>query len=137
MSAVAVTQAGDFEEAKEQQQCECKIQKEEAKEEVQKAETEETLLPKGFRVCPSCKELIEITNGCSSVHCRCGANMCYYCGAGPFNDSGSCYEHLKKEHDGYFNLPPDYRKFMRGENVPDEELDAFYAKYPALKNYKI
>ena len=126
MSAAAVAQTGEIEEAKEQPQCECQHQKEDPKEEAKE-------LPQGLRVCPSCKEIIEITGGCCNVHCKCGALMCYYCGAGPFNDSGSCYEHMKKEHDGPFKLPPDHRKFWRGENVSDEELNEFYAKYPNLK----
>ena len=98
---------------------------------------EKTLVPLGDRVCPYCKSIIEKSEACNHLHCSCGKHFCYYCGAGPWDDSGPCYDHLSKEHRGCFNDPPDYRKYIKKENVSQSELDEFYTKYPQFKDLRI
>lgn len=33
-----------------------------------------------WKFCPSCNELVERSEGCKSISCRCGAVFCYHCG---------------------------------------------------------
>ena len=40
---------------------------------------------------------------------------------------------MNAEHGDILKGPPVYRKHFLGENVSDEELAAFYEKYPYLK----
>jgi len=89
-------------------------------------------LPPGFRICPSCKRMVEKTQACNHISCSCGKHFCYYCGAGPWDNSSPCYTHLM-EHGGCFNDPPDYRKYYLHENVSDNELNNFYRQYPQYK----
>ncbi|EOA28884.1 hypothetical protein CARUB_v10025138mg, partial [Capsella rubella] len=42
---------------------------------------------KRWRQCRKCQHMIELSEGCSSLICRCGHKFCYDCGA----DTGSCY----------------------------------------------
>lgn len=35
----------------------------------------------GWRRCPRCLTMIEHTKACRRIHCRCGAEFCYVCGA--------------------------------------------------------
>ncbi|CAL9234162.1 unnamed protein product [Arabidopsis halleri] len=41
---------------------------------------------KSWRQCSKCKQMIELSEGCVHVICRCGHEFCYGCGA----DAGSC-----------------------------------------------
>ncbi|KAK8845827.1 hypothetical protein M9Y10_020750 [Tritrichomonas musculus] len=97
---------------------------------------EKTQVPLGDRICPYCKAIIEKSEACNHLACNCGKHFCYYCGAGPWDSSGPCYDHLHKEHNGYGNDPPDYRKFIKHQKVSDAELEEFYRKYPHLKNLR-
>ncbi|TGZ80823.1 hypothetical protein EX30DRAFT_307012, partial [Ascodesmis nigricans] len=35
---------------------------------------------RGWRECPGCGEMVEKTQGCNHVRCRCGQEFCYKCG---------------------------------------------------------
>lgn len=89
-------------------------------------------VPLGFRICPGCKRPVEKTEACNHIHCKCGRHFCYYCGFGPSSDENSIYNHMRKEHKGFFNDPPDYR-LLKKENISKGELIKFYTKYPHLK----
>ena len=91
-------------------------------------------LQPGFRICPNCHEMVEKSEVCNHLHCRCGADFCYYCGAGPFSTAEECYNHLNTQHGGYSKNPPDYRKFCQNDTtVTDAELEAFYNYFPHLR----
>lgn len=94
---------------------------------------EEFHLPPGFRVCPACKNVVEKSQACNHMSCRCGKHFCYYCGFGPTNDSGPIYSHLSEKHGSYYNDPPDYRKYCKGETIKDADLTTFYAEYPQFR----
>eukprot|EP00775_Hariotina_reticulata_P005403 gene5403-biopygen7207 len=40
----------------------------------------------GWQQCPGCSFLVERTQGCNYVHCRCGVGFCYVCGKRYKND---------------------------------------------------
>ncbi|EFN60118.1 hypothetical protein CHLNCDRAFT_17822, partial [Chlorella variabilis] len=42
----------------------------------------------GLRRCPGCGQMVERTQGCSHMHCRCGAVFCYSCGKSKKRGSG-------------------------------------------------
>ena len=99
---------------------------------------EKTRVPLGDRVCPYCHVIVEKSQACNHIACRCGKHFCYYCGAGPWDSDSPCYDHLRCEHGGHSNDPPDYRKFIKNEtNVTEQELNEFYLKYPQLKHLEI
>ena len=89
-------------------------------------------LPPGFRRCPGCKRIIEKIEACNHMTCKCGKHFCYYCEWGPADSSGPVYDHLRHEHGGCFNDPPDYKQ-LRGQSVSPDELNQFYQKYPKFK----
>lgn len=86
-----------------------------------------------MRVCPACQFVVEKSQYCNHLACRCGKHFCYYCGYGPADDADEIYSHLDELHDGYSNDPPDYRKYILHQNVSDAELVKFYIEYPHLK----
>ena len=66
------------------------------------------------------KNIVEKSEFCNHIAYTCGKHLCYYCGAGPFNNSDDCNKHLSEKHDGHSNNPPNYRKY-KGEGVSDDE----------------
>ncbi|KAL6786485.1 hypothetical protein J3E68DRAFT_215692 [Trichoderma sp. SZMC 28012] len=53
----------------------------------------------GIKGCPRCSRLIEKTDGCDHMTCKCGAHVCWVCLAS-FGESGECYEHMRRIHGG-------------------------------------
>lgn len=52
----------------------------------------------GIKDCPKCKTHIEKTYGCNHITCGgCQTHICWFCMA-TFNEAGSCYGHMSKEH---------------------------------------
>ena len=99
---------------------------------------EKTPVPLGCRVCPYCHAIIEKSQACNHLACNCGKHFCYYCGAGPWDTSSPCYDHLSKEHSNCFNDPPDYLKFIKHDtSITDQQLEDFYSKYPQFRNLKV
>jgi hypothetical protein len=37
---------------------------------------------RGWRRCPECKAMVELSDGCNHISCVCGAHFCYDCGKG-------------------------------------------------------
>lgn len=92
-------------------------------------------IPKGYLICPYCGKVVEKIENCNRVTCICGKSFCYYCNAGPYNTSVECYQHLNDMHGNYYKDPPDYLKFVKGDNsITDEMLEDFYRQHPNIKN---
>ncbi|KAI8139093.1 hypothetical protein BJV82DRAFT_660146 [Fennellomyces sp. T-0311] len=52
-------------------------------------EARQLAMSKNWTRCPKCKQMIEKSNGCNHVTCRCGADFCHRCGS-YLNDSNGC-----------------------------------------------
>ncbi|CAH8263642.1 unnamed protein product [Arabidopsis lyrata] len=62
---------------------------------------------KSWRQCSKCKQMIELSEGCVHVICRCGHEFCYGCGA----DAGSC-SHGHAYYFSYEDLEPEVLGLM-------------------------
>uniref|UniRef100_A0A7N0TIA9 RNA helicase n=1 Tax=Kalanchoe fedtschenkoi TaxID=63787 RepID=A0A7N0TIA9_KALFE len=49
------------------------------------------------KTCPTCCRVIEKSEGCNHIECRCGAHICWACLA-TFSSSEDCYHHLRSVH---------------------------------------
>ncbi|KAK0632507.1 hypothetical protein B0T14DRAFT_34942 [Immersiella caudata] len=45
---------------------------------------------RGWKACPSCKYVVEKTDGCNHISCVCGTHWCYRCGKAPYDSHGPC-----------------------------------------------
>ncbi|KAK4451514.1 hypothetical protein QBC34DRAFT_57111 [Podospora aff. communis PSN243] len=45
---------------------------------------------RGWKACPSCKRVVEKTEGCNHISCVCGIHWCYRCGKAPYDNHGPC-----------------------------------------------
>jgi hypothetical protein len=52
--------------------------------------------------CPKCKAAVFKISGCNHIHCHCGGHWCWKCGES-YKTSGEVYDHMQKEHGGYFD----------------------------------
>ncbi|XP_057829663.2 ATP-dependent RNA helicase DEAH11, chloroplastic [Cryptomeria japonica] len=50
--------------------------------------------------CSSCGFIIEKTEGCNHINCKCGKHICWVC-LESFDSSEGCYNHLRSVHGGY------------------------------------
>jgi hypothetical protein len=57
------------------------------------------------KICPRCKNGIELIDGCDHVSCPCGAHVCFKCLAS-FDTAPECYRHMDDAHRGPFNFGP-------------------------------
>ncbi|KJA22746.1 hypothetical protein HYPSUDRAFT_201842 [Hypholoma sublateritium FD-334 SS-4] len=73
----------------------------------------------GFKKCPSCSVLIEKTEGCNHMTCRCGAHICWICLS--IHTPATIYYHLNNAHGGIYNELP------AGVNREDQDENAFLA----------
>lgn len=99
-----------------------------------------TKVPPGFRKCPNCGQFVEKTSACNHISCSCGKHFCYYCGAGPFNTSDECYDHMSKTENverspgRHWEFPPDwYRYIEKPHPVSDDVLNRFFDAYPQFR----
>ena len=99
-----------------------------------KVEEDEEAVPPGMRVCPNCGLIIVKIAECNHIRCCCGKHFCYYCGAGPWDDGVKCCGHIRKEHGGLFNDPPDYIYYIQEKDVPRTTLQSFYCAYPQWRS---
>lgn len=53
----------------------------------------------GAKDCPRCRAVIEKTEGCNHITCRCGAHICWRC-LKTFSGVNLCYNHLFEVHGG-------------------------------------
>ncbi|KAI0890797.1 hypothetical protein F4806DRAFT_370652 [Annulohypoxylon nitens] len=53
----------------------------------------------GIKDCPRCKTPLEKTDGCNHMNCICGVHICWVC-LKVFDDSTSCYLHMRDDHNG-------------------------------------
>lgn len=87
---------------------------------------EELAKKHGYKKCPQCDVLIEKTEGCNHMSCRCGAHICWRCMAvsdhrGPFNGT-TIYEHMNNVHGNIYEQVP------VGINLGQVENRAFVAE---------
>ncbi|KAK0483859.1 hypothetical protein IW261DRAFT_985039 [Armillaria novae-zelandiae] len=62
------------------------------------------LQQRGIKKCPTCSRLLEKTEGCNHMTCRCGAHICWRC-MGAF-DVGEIYDHMNVAHGGMYGDEP-------------------------------
>ena len=70
------------------------------------------------RDCPSCGTPTQKTGGCDHIQCTvpgCGAHWCFFCGKK--SNAHEIYEHMRKEHGGYYGGRVDE------EDLPEEDWD--------------
>uniref|UniRef100_A0A8H8CHA8 RBR-type E3 ubiquitin transferase n=1 Tax=Psilocybe cubensis TaxID=181762 RepID=A0A8H8CHA8_PSICU len=72
--------------------------------------TEELAKEFGYKNCPQCDVLIEKTEGCNHMTCKCGAHICWSCMAvsddrGPFNGN-TIYVHMNTVHGNIYDQAP-------------------------------
>ncbi|KAJ7063544.1 hypothetical protein C8F01DRAFT_1055945 [Mycena amicta] len=58
----------------------------------------------GVKRCPACSVMIQRTEGCNHMACRCGAHLCWLC-VRQFENGPETYEHLRNVHGGAFDVP--------------------------------
>ncbi|XP_041994224.1 probable E3 ubiquitin-protein ligase RNF217, partial [Salvia splendens] len=44
-----------------------------------------------WRQCPKCSHMVSLSVGCYHIHCRCGHEFCYTCGAEWRNKKATCH----------------------------------------------
>ncbi|KAF9000394.1 hypothetical protein BDQ17DRAFT_1282031 [Cyathus striatus] len=54
----------------------------------------------GVKKCPRCQVLVQKTEGCNHMSCRCGAHFCWICN-GVF-ERGDIYSHMSRAHGGWY-----------------------------------
>ena len=70
----------------------------------------------GFKKCPSCSVLIEKTEGCNHMTCRCGAHICWIC-LGIYT-AQTIYGHLRDVHGGIHDeIPAGVNREEQGGNA--------------------
>ncbi|KAF8628198.1 hypothetical protein AX15_004047 [Amanita polypyramis BW_CC] len=67
--------------------------------EEQERRNEQWALAAGAKRCPSCRVLVQKTEGCNHMTCRCGSHWCWICRES-FRDPYATYEHLRLRHGG-------------------------------------
>ncbi|KAF9485597.1 hypothetical protein BDN70DRAFT_988794 [Pholiota conissans] len=66
--------------------------------------TEEFAREHGYKNCPQCRILIEKTEGCNHMTCKCGAHICWRC-MGIFT-ANTIYPHMQSAHNGIYDTVP-------------------------------
>ena len=64
---------------------------------------EELAASQGYKRCPTCRVMIEKTEGCNNMTCKCGAHICWKC-LSVFQSGGETYDHLNAVHGGVFEV---------------------------------
>ncbi|CAA7265212.1 unnamed protein product [Cyclocybe aegerita] len=59
----------------------------------------------GYKRCPRCRVMMEKTEGCNHMECRCGAHFCWRCLAA-FDTSDETYAHMRTAHGGIYDENP-------------------------------
>jgi len=66
---------------------------------------EELAAASGYKRCPTCRVMIEKTEGCNHMNCKCGAHICWKC-TSVFPTAQETYDHLKAAHGGIYEAAP-------------------------------
>ncbi|KIM39596.1 hypothetical protein M413DRAFT_415587 [Hebeloma cylindrosporum] len=80
---------------------------------------EELAASSGYKRCPTCRAMIEKTEGCNHMTCRCGAHICWKC-MNVFQTGRETSDHLIAAHGGIFDV-------SAAVVVADEWNDVFIA----------
>ena len=59
----------------------------------------------GYKRCPTCRVMIEKTEGCNHMTCKCGAHICWRC-MNVFQTAQQTYDHLSTVHGGIYEEAP-------------------------------
>ncbi|KAJ3500093.1 hypothetical protein NLJ89_g9943 [Agrocybe chaxingu] len=59
----------------------------------------------GYKRCPRCQVMVEKTEGCNHIECRCGAHFCWRCLAA-FDTHDETYAHMRAAHGGIRDEDP-------------------------------
>jgi len=85
---------------------------------------EELAASSGYKRCPSCRAMIEKTEGCNHMTCRCGAHICWKC-MNVFETPEETYAHLRTVHGGIHEQDPAaVVGGARGQDFLEEQAEA-------------
>ena len=59
----------------------------------------------GYKRCPTCRVMIEKTEGCNHMTCKCGAHICWKC-MDVFQTGQETYDHMRAAHGGFYEEEP-------------------------------
>ncbi|KAL1208589.1 E3 ubiquitin-protein ligase RSL1 [Cardamine amara subsp. amara] len=91
---------------------------------------------KMWRQCGKCEHMIELTQGCNHITCRCGFEFCYQCGGEWNKKTGTCtkrcpawnVEYIMRQDPAHEHLVPNF--FADDEDDEDyEDFDDDYENY--------
>lgn len=71
------------------------------------------------RKCPSCRVLVQKTEGCNHMSCKCGVHFCWICTEA--FDAGSIYSHMTQAHGDWYRDPGRDQRQNTGTGT-DEEI---------------
>ncbi|KAF8102376.1 hypothetical protein N665_0198s0084 [Sinapis alba] len=84
---------------------------------------------KMWRQCGKCQHMIELSQGCNHITCRCGHEFCYNCGGGWNQKTGTCVKQCPTWDEAYIMRQDPGRAYVAPNNYfddHDEEDDEDY-----------
>ncbi|EOA13062.1 hypothetical protein CARUB_v10026062mg [Capsella rubella] len=78
---------------------------------------------KMWRQCGKCQHMIELTQGCNHITCRCGHEFCYNCGGGWNLEMGTCLNHCPTWDEAYIRRQDPARENVAPNNYFDDDDD--------------
>ncbi|CAH8323392.1 unnamed protein product [Eruca vesicaria subsp. sativa] len=99
---------------------------------------------KMWRQCGKCQHMIELSQGCNHITCRCGHEFCYNCGGGWNQKTGTCVKQCPTWNEAYIMRQDPGRAYVAPNNYfddhdddeedddyeADEDFDYGYGDYP-------
>ncbi|KAL9284074.1 putative transcription factor C2H2 family [Arabidopsis thaliana] len=78
---------------------------------------------KMWRQCGKCQHMIELSQGCNHITCRCGHEFCYNCGGGWNKIMGTCLNRCPTWNEEYITRQDPARANVAANNYFDDEDD--------------
>ncbi|KAG2299845.1 hypothetical protein Bca52824_036317 [Brassica carinata] len=75
---------------------------------------------KMWRQCGKCQHMIELSQGCNHITCRCGHEFCYNCGGGWNKKTGTCVKQCPTWDEAYIMRQDPARVYVAPNNYFDE-----------------
>ncbi|CAH8390535.1 unnamed protein product [Eruca vesicaria subsp. sativa] len=92
---------------------------------------------KMWRQCGKCQHMIEVTQGCNHITCRCGHEFCYNCGGGWNKTTVTCVKECPTWDEAYIVRQDPGRAYVAPNNYfddddceADEDFDYGYTDFP-------